>query len=250
MKRKATTSTKQTTKKLKESVLKITEKQLNHYTFKKQGLIERKEFEKIPNEYLPLHGTSHTTPYLSLFARMKNVSSDDISIHFTGKQVEYPLKRCMRGTLHIVPTEQISAIHSVYGSKELLQDEEKIGGFEHDDIEPLLKPILTILKEKGPLAAADVKKYINSKLIKKNKNKATNLMYAFRFLYRRGDIELGSNEFDEKKDWKDHNRKYSLTTLKYENMDFSKGIKELGNWYFSVYGPASFKDFVWWSGLQ
>eukprot|EP01080_Neovahlkampfia_damariscottae_P012475 gene12475-6224_t len=57
MKRKATTSTKQTTKKLKESVLKITEKQLNHY-----------------NEYLPIHGTSHTTPYLSLFSRMKNVT--------------------------------------------------------------------------------------------------------------------------------------------------------------------------------
>eukprot|EP01080_Neovahlkampfia_damariscottae_P013273 gene13273-11554_t len=181
---------------------------------------------------------------------MKNVSSDDISIHFTGKQVEYPLKRCMRGTLHIVPTEQLSAIHSVYGSNDAHKFEEKQSGFEQGDIEQLLTPILTILKEKGPLSTASIKQYIDPNLIKTNKYKTTNVTYAMKFLYRRGDIEYGATEFEEKKDWKDSNRKYSLTTIKYENMDFSKGIKELGNWYFSVYGPASFKDFVWWSGLQ
>jgi hypothetical protein len=81
MKRKA--SLKQSKpKKIKLNTLNISEKQLNHYTFKKQGLIERNSFEMFPTHFLPLHGTRTSTPYLSLHARIHNFDWKTLSNEF------------------------------------------------------------------------------------------------------------------------------------------------------------------------
>jgi hypothetical protein len=158
----------------------------------------------------------------------------------------------MRGTLHLIPEKHLNLIHSIYGlSKDSNFSEMKNyknSGFSEEEIEPLCEEILKILKEKGEQSSDSIKKYLDNKLIKQNQYKLTNVSFAFKYLYVKGEVEYGSSE-NEVDNWRDSNRKYKLNSFKLETLERKTAIRGLAEWYFDLYGPASFKDFVWWSGL-
>jgi hypothetical protein len=255
MKRKA--PLKQTkAKKLKPNTIHISEKHLNHYTFKKQGLTERSTFENFPTHFLPLHGTRTSTPFLSLHARIQNFDwktlANEIHSNKETSTTNFPLKRCMRGTLHLIPEKHLNIIHSIYGlGKESTFSEMKNfknAGFSEEEIENLSDEILKVLQEKGEQSADSIKKFINEDLINFNQYKLSNVSFAFKYLYVKGDVEYGSSN-GKVESWRDSNRKYKLSTFKLETLERKTAIRGLAEWYFDLYGPASFKDFIWWSGL-
>jgi hypothetical protein len=141
--------TKELTKDEKQNseIIEITKDQLLYFVYKKQGLINRlNSFSKKKIDFIfPLHATNSTTPFYSLFARIKNFDKIEdsekkeknvekletnkdkiengnkkIEIKKDEKKIENWLKyskdindgkfeliRCIRGTLHIFPSKRM-----------------------------------------------------------------------------------------------------------------------------------------------
>ena len=104
----------------------VTARQIVNFLLKKQGLIERhsagssEELLKKIQNLGPLHATDRTTPYLSLFARVEDLPTEQIkqwSSQTSQKKGEKPqlyLVRCMRGTLHVVDPEVLPVVEQCY----------------------------------------------------------------------------------------------------------------------------------------
>lgn len=242
----------------KKKVIKVTPQQVSNYTYTKTGLIKRFTWKTLPEHVFPLHATDHKTPYLQILARVEDFDWKKLSQKLHSSPVELTLQRCMRGTLHVFPTHLRDMVMSVYGIDE---DDEDLKTnhlksnslFSKDEIRVLLDPITKVLKEKGPQTAVTLKKLLNKKDIKQkteNKRKETNLTASLRYLWYTGKIEYGCTNLDEVKSWKDPNRKYRNGPIEIKRKERDEAMIDLAKWYFTLYGPASINDFVWWTGLK
>jgi hypothetical protein len=109
----------------------VTLAQLQHFQMTQHGLAQRVSAYE-PSAHLPLHATLSTTPYLSLLARVQDFGADAgkdaaqwRTVLHAPASPTFALRRCMRGTLHLVPRTLLPEIMSVYGAKAIDVDDEK-----------------------------------------------------------------------------------------------------------------------------
>lgn len=95
--------------------LKYSLHQILYFTLNRQGLIHR--ISAVRSSLFPLHGTLHTTPHLSLSARVENYHANHLSDYLNrseGQLLSYVLMRCMRGTLHVIPASKFDTVTAIY----------------------------------------------------------------------------------------------------------------------------------------
>jgi len=132
-------------------------KQILQFTLQRQGLITRNA--SIGPELFPLHGTSHTTPHLSLLARVDNYQKKHLTDYLNqseGNRLSYVLLRCMRGTLHVVPASQFDTVTAVYNRIDNVAADTRLNQFAltENEVRFWKEQIRKRLLTEGPVTSA------------------------------------------------------------------------------------------------
>jgi len=258
--------------------------QLVRWVLARQGLLARCE-EVALGSFGPLHATDQTTPFLSLLARIKGFDWSKLKTECSGLSGDlsdsFVRLRCMRGTLHLIPAQDASIIQQTYtlqADKSLCQ----ISGaaFHDPQVQKIGKDVLQTLKSEGPLAACKLRDVLKEKKYSECPFKAYDSprysklprCMVSKFLdcmANRGVVQYGAGVPKTikkttkakvpQRDWRTNNRNWTTGLHKDEEPKFNatplsdEEVMEihvdLARYYFGFYGPASYKDFVWWTGL-
>jgi len=218
---------------------------INKYLLYKQHLLQESKSDsiiQIAEDLCGLHATCPTTPYLSLFARMKNFSKSDLIFEIeTNKSLLRT--RSIRNTLHLIP---VNTYLSVFAATRLQLEKRTAQYLRHlgvtlDEFNSLADRIMIALSGRG-LTANEIKKEIGNL---KHINHVINILCDDLTIVR-GNVK-GS--------WKSNIHRY------YRFEDYYKGINsrgfhdeeapvELVMSYIRTYGPVLDSDVIWWSGLS
>lgn len=96
--------------------MKLNPIKVTQFVLRKQHLLEGFKAASVVQavrDAVGLHATSITTPYLSLFARVKNFEREYLDRELYQRK-SLGRVECMRGTLFIVPKETIPVVYRVY----------------------------------------------------------------------------------------------------------------------------------------
>ena len=105
---------------------------------------------------MPLHATGQTTPPLSLLARVHDFKEKHLGRFLAESRkspLHYPMLRCMRSTLHLVPASKYHFIAGLYNFEGCKAVDDKLQRFEmsSQEYEAISKRIMTILSRIGPM---------------------------------------------------------------------------------------------------
>jgi len=218
--------------------------QVNHFVLRKQHLTDDSKIDSIVQTVRDvggLHATSPTTPYLSLFSRIRNFARDDLDEELYVKRNLGKI-RCMRKTVYILPREMMPIAYSATSRLVELASERytRYLGITQKEYEETSKLILGILKGKG-MTAEEIKNALGTKL---NVSAILNLMCDQGLLIRG----------IPKKSWKSNIHTYYpfqeyFPDIDLNGIDEAKARKFLVKQYLASFGPVTENDITWWTGL-
>jgi hypothetical protein len=230
----------------------VTRNQLLRYTLDRQGLIDRKPLVAITALGV-LHGTDHTTPYLSLLARLEGFRWEHLADQIYDEGF-FSRLRCMRGTVHLVPADIVEWVKCIY----VMREDEPFAQFEEYKIprEAVMEMrffITEVLQTHGAQSASSIKKYLNPDLVSQTyRNKygqITAIGPVMRWMWQLGLLESGVGVHH----WRSKDDDYRLAQDPPPDCDDAakhQATVELARHYFATYAPASFEDWAWWCGLK
>jgi hypothetical protein len=222
--------------------------QLLQYSLGRQGLLQRDS----AGDYGPLHCTDHTTPYLSLLARVEAFDWAAFATHLYDHKAWSRL-RCMRGTIHLIPAEQARMVACAYN----LRETENFQEFAEYDIpfEEAVEVrfyIMELLREHESVSTLTLKKLLDPDLINTYRNNyggsTTTIGPALRWLWSLGLLESGTGV----KGWRRKDNTFRLADNPPADCDDEARAAadlDLCRWYFDLYAPVAFEDWAWWAGL-
>ena len=179
-----------------------------------------------------LHATSPATPYLSLFARMRNFEKESLDEELHMKRNLGKI-RCMRGTLYVLTKEMIPIAYAATRKKleAATKKYAEFRGVSQEKYREVSRSIMRILAGKE-MSASEIRKKLKTRL---DVSATLYLMCDQGLLVR------------TKPD------KYALFREYFPRMNLA-GISEaeartsLVRHYLSSFGPATENDIAWWSG--
>lgn len=226
---------------------------INEFTMLKHSIFPGTQQDSILNiarNHLGLHSARIITPYTTLCSRLTNYNPELLTSHLFKKRNLIKM-RCMRTTLHTVPFDIVSILHNATLDLRLAQCKlffrrnnisiDFIDELENYLIDAINKP------ETG---------YVLEQIIAKKINCSWDLQkecakIVLKYFWERG-VLCYVNTADN---WENEERKYAVTKSFYPDLDFKKmdpqtAQRLLALEYIEKYGPATIKDFSWWSGLS
>lgn len=221
----------------------------NTFVLKKHHLTEESKTGKIlevVRDIGGLHATLATTPYISLFLRLKSFKREDLDDALYTKRLLGKV-RYARKTVYILPKERVTAAYWAMKSLLLTRFEVYLQhlGLTQDEYEGLTHEILKIVKGCGK-TTKEIKTDLGKEALKKDLNVSAivNLMCDEDLLIR-GKSKAG---------WKSNLHTYfpfneyfpDLYLTEMDELDAKGQMIEL---YISSYGPVSAKDIGWWTGF-
>ena len=260
----------------------ITKAQLINWNLQKQGLIDRIACNTY-SQFGPFHSTNQTTPYLSLLARIESFIDKWSEFYHKSESSDSKIRtfirlRCMRGTLHLIPHDESEVVKKVYS---MVADDrlKTLSGkhFTDQSFTEVKSNIENTIKANSALPSAQLKNLLKAQFKTcpfKPKGKAKTvgcgIKYYLDCLGNRGALcyGVGTTASMAKKaaaskkavkttpiDWRKANRNWiisdhPLVEPPASKEEVLKADRELALWYFTLYGPASINDLVWWSGLS
>jgi hypothetical protein len=187
-----------------------------------------------------LHATSGTTPYLSLFSRLKSFKRESLDVELNEKRLAKV--RCIRGTMYIMPTDSYPATFSALRRTLKLKPNrcKQYLGITLEEYEKLSKSIVDIVDSKG-MTAPEAKKVLGA---------YTNISRVMGQMCDEGLLARGM----PKAGWAGNTYTY------YPFSDYFPGpaldgvpepeaIVSLVDCYLAAFGPATEDDIAWWTGL-
>ena len=281
--------------------------QMLYFTLDRQGLIRRKSH--VSSDLFPLHATLHTTPCLSLYARVNKFKKLHMSSFISVSEnspLKYTLMRCMRGTLHIIPSAMFNTVASAYNFIGNPAATTRVDQFKvkMKEVVYFSELIMNKLLEHGPMSATNLVTCVQESEVSSSPFKvksynhtsgkwtvsSTNVKIALAHMYSQSQVQFGLGSLvtpanQTSLGWKTNSRLYGYANLCYEATDGGdpkltpsyttsnsanpssplistsistlpniqhtvKSLEDLMEWYFHLYSPASFQDFVWWSGKK
>jgi hypothetical protein len=188
-----------------------------------------------------LHATSPATPYLSLFARLKNFNIKDLDEELYIKRTMGRI-RCVRRTIYIFPVEfmpiAFAATKRVMGLNSL--NHCKYMGVSERDYDELSKRALELLKA-HPMTTLQVRKALGTGL---HVSSVLNVMCDEGLLARGKPAGWRSNQYTY----------YSFEDyypgLRLDSVPEREAIAELVRRYLGAFGPVTENDIAWWTGLN
>ncbi len=214
-------------------------KKINHYVLKKQHLTSKFDnVLKCVEDIVGLNSVAPTTPYLSLFNRIKDFKKSMLDEEMYEKKRLYRL-RLMRGTLFIVTRNFLPIAYSatIERTQKRLASFQKYYKLAEKEFEELKKEIITVLG-KGEKTAVEIRKKLKSNI---RISLILRLLMEDVPLIR--EMPLGT--------WKGEQFRYSLLSRNIKlRMNKEKAKILLVEKFLEAFGPATLKDFVWWIGFS
>jgi len=240
-------------KKIKEDVAK-------KYQLHKQHLLVQSQADtvlEVVEDIIGLHATSASTPYLSLFARMKQFQRSmlDQELYIKRNLIRLGF---MRRTLFIMTTKLAPIAFQATRLSEA-QTMQLLEGWNvpRSEYQRLGESVYAVLKD-GAQPLRIIKQAMSPRLVRtlerqigKNVSRMTNVNIALTMLMQQGKV------FSEK--YRDpimtrHENRYALTRTVYPNLNLEsisteEAQAQLVKHYIRVYGPVTEQDVAWWTGL-
>lgn len=212
---------------------------VNCYVLKKQHLANKFDnVLKCVEDIAGLNSITATTPYLSLFNRIKDFKKSMLDEEMYEKKRLYRL-RLMRGTLFIVTRNFLPIAYSAT----IERTQKRLAGFRkryklsEEEFEELKDEIITVL-EKGEKTAVEIRKELG-----------TNISISLILRLLMEDVPLLRGR--PLGTWKGEQFRYSLLSKNIElRMDKEKAKILLVEKFLEAFGPATLKDLTWWSGFS
>ncbi len=223
---------------------KVALSKVNHFVLKKQHLADDSEIAdvaKIAGDIGGLHGTTATGPYLSLLARSRSFSKEDLAVAMSQKKSLARI-RYVRNTVYILPREFIPVAYAATSQMAEVTAARfsKYMGITPTQYARISNKILKVLKGRG-LTTREIRKKLRTGV---NLGPIVNLMcdkgLLIRCLPREG--------------WKSTQHAYFLFSDYYPDLDLtamdqSEARRKIVRQYLSSFGPVNEKDIAWWTGF-
>ena len=217
---------------------------IRYYQLHKQNLLEKAEtddYQKLLKEHIGLHSTDYLTPYISMWARVKDFEPkalfDDLNDPFNALRI-----RAFRGTLFVVHKENLEyllAAAKIFQSSSV-KNFEKI--LLKNEINPvnIEQEVAKSLTDKNELTIHELKKQLSDHLIDQN------FTYSLRYLEFKGFLIRTNNRYIT-----DRVIRYGLTAEWLPEIDIADvnpddALRTLILNYIKKFGPISLDDLAWW----
>ena len=212
---------------------------VNCYVLEKQHLTSKcNNVLKCVEDVAGLNSITATTPYLSLFNRIKDFKKSMLDEEMYEKKSLYRL-RLMRGTLFIVTRNFLPIAYSAT----IDRTQKRLAGFRKSyklsekEFEELKDEIIIVLG-KGEKTAIEIRKELG-----------TNISASLFLRLLMEDVPLLRGR--PLGTWKGEQFRYSLLPNNIElRMDKEKAKTLLVEKFLEAFGPATLKDLAWWSGFS
>lgn len=234
---------------------------VNQYVLRKQHLLKGSEAEdvlQVVNDIIALHATSAGTPYLSLFARMKNFQRKHLDEEFYQKRNLLRLES-MRGTLFITSTELAPILYQATKIPELqLSSWAQKWGITTQEYAKLSDKLREILKGGGK-TLREIKKKLPKEMIRKVERrigkatyKGTNVSVILNALIRKG-VAISEKAWEVTRTTEAN--RYMLfqeayTNLNLESITCEEAKVMLIKCYIKGFGPVTEEDIAWWTDFR
>ena len=223
---------------------KIALSKVNRFVLKKQHLADESKIAdvvRIAGDIGGLHGTTATGPYLSILARSRSFSKEDLAVAMSQRKSLARI-RYVRNTVYILPREFIPV---AYGGTSQMAEMTAARFSKYMGITPtqyvrISNKILKVLKGRG-LTTREIRKKLRTSV---NLGPIVNLMcdkgLLIRCLPREG--------------WKSTQHAYFLFSDYYPDLDLTaldqkEARRKIVRQYLSSFGPVNEKDIAWWTGF-
>lgn len=212
---------------------------VNHYVLKKQHLMSKLDnVLKCVEDIAGLNSITATTPYFSLFNRIKDFKKSMLDEEMYEKKRLYRL-RLMRGTLFVVTRSFLPIAYSAT----IDRTQKRLAGFRkryklsEKEFEELKDEIIAVLG-KGEKTAVEIRKELRRNI---------SVSLILRLLMEDVPLLRGSPLGT----WKGEQFRYSLLPKNIElRMNKEKAKVLLIEKFLESFGPATPKDIAWWSGFS
>ena len=212
---------------------------VNFYVLKKQHLTSKFDnILKCVEDIAGLNSIEATTPYLSLFNRIKDFKKTMLNEEMYKKKRLYRL-RLMRCTLFISTRNFLPIAYSatIERTQKRLAGFRKYYSLSEKEFKELKNEIITLLG-KGEKTAVEIRKELRKNI---------NISLILRVLME--DVPLLRGK--PLGPWKGEQFRYSLLPKNIElRMDKEKAKILLIEKFLEAFGPATLKDLSWWSGFS
>jgi len=219
---------------------------INSYLAQKQHLTDETrsgDIIKVVRDVGGLHATSPTTPYLSLFARMREFEKQDLEKELYIKRTLGKI-RYVRTTVYILPRDFIPTAFAATRTMAEPKSEtySKFLGISENEYREASKRIMELLKGQGGKTTKSIKEELGPNL---NISPIVNLMCDQGLLIR-GTPEKG---------WKSNLHTYHLLNeyfpdVRLDEVSEADARGRVVEEYISSFGPVTETDISWWTGFS
>jgi len=218
--------------------------QVNQFVLRKQYLINKADnvsIVRVVRSICGLHATSATTPYLSLFSRVRNFKKKTLDEELYQKKNLGKI-RCIRKTVFVLSKDVIPIAFAATNKmvEPVSEKYSKYLSISKDEYEETSKAIRSLLYKRG-MTALEIKKTLGRK---KSVSPIVNLMCDQGLLIRG----------PPRKDWKSSTHTYLLFNEYFPDMDLasiraSDAQALIVGKYLTSFGPVTEEDITWWTGF-
>jgi len=238
----------------------LKERVATQYVLHKHHLLKGSQAEsvlQVVNDIIALHATSAATPYLSLFARMKNFKKEYLDKDFYLKRNLVRLQ-AMRGTLFITTTESAPILFQAtkISDPHLLKWLSK-WGISASEYSELAEKLNDVLKGSGG-TLHEIKKALPRGMVKtvafrtgKTTYRGTNINTILYAMTHKGIVisEKGAETFRTTKVNRFWLFKEVYPNLNLDSVESKEAKTLLVKRYIKAFGPVTEEDIAWWTGL-
>ena len=222
-------------------------KKIRLYHLQKQNLIQKadaSDYSRLLVDHIGLHSTDYLTPYLSLWARVKDFEPkslfDDLNAPCNALRM-----RAFRGTVFVIHRENLK--HILSGSKRFLasiiKQNEKFLLKAGLDLSSIEQAVVKLLAHKNVLTSSEIKKQLPDHLIGEYFN------YALRFLEFNGILVRTSQRHIADKVIRYGLMEQSFPEITIGDINPDGALKALVFKYIKKFGPISLEDLSWWLAI-
>lgn len=223
---------------------------LNHFTLARHHLTpatRSDDLVAIARDVGGLHATGTITPYLSLHARTRAFTRDDLDRELYERRTLAKL-RCVRTTIYVHPLHAVPFVFratselSTRGAERFLEAR----GVSPAQFQDLAEAIAALLRSGDPAHAREM----TTAAIKEALHTSLNVSAVLELLCDQGILIRTRPE----KSWRDRRQNYALWAAYFPGfdlyaMDEQEATRRLVEHYLAAFGPATQNDVAWWTGL-
>ena len=222
-------------------------KKIRLYHLHKQNLIQKADaryYSRLLVDHIGLHSTDYLTPYLSLWARVKDFEPkslfDDLNAPCNALRM-----RAFRGTVFVIHRENLK--HILSGSKRFLasiiKQNEKFLLRAGLDLLSIEQAVVKLLTHKNMLTGKEIKKQLPDHLIGEYFN------YALRFLEFSGILVRTSQRHIADKIIRYGLMDECFPEIAAGDVNPDEALKALVQKYIKKFAPISLEDLSWWLAI-